>query len=518
MTTTRHVDPAAAPLDEIAPFEIAIEDLTIRRPGGGKLIEKANVRFRPSEVVLLVGPSGGGKSTIVKLLGGLLETGEDGWGVTGRLVHREGTVDLATERSNIGGIVFQEHALFDDLTALENLRIAADHSPGKHPELMAKATALLADIGPGKRIGECSGGQRQRLAIARTVLADRPVLLFDEPNSGLDVTSARQLGELIRGLCRDMGKPALIVAHHVKDLLPIADRVLLLDTRNHRLVEVPPDAELVEAELLKVGASPPAQAERGETGDRRNPWPNSIGNRSRGYWFLRYLAEYFWVLCLSPLTLIYMGMGALIMGFVSMWFGFNYNSFGGFLKSLLHDETLVGVGLVQATVAVPLISSILFVARNNAIIAADIGNRVLSSQFKAMENLRIPARGYIFTAIVLNMVVGSGILLVASLAVASWSSMETWHLLFPQQHRELWQDHFFRKLLSDGLWPTSKMGWVLLKVMLSGLLASAVAIVIGMGKKESVIAINLAIAQSIIAGVTITLMVHAVVSVLTLTF
>jgi ABC-type transporter Mla maintaining outer membrane lipid asymmetry permease subunit MlaE len=206
------------------------------------------------------------------------------------------------------------------------------------------------------------------------------------------------------------------------------------------------------------------------------------------------------------------------MGFVSMWFGFNYNSFGGFLKSVLHDETLVGVGLVQATVAVPLISSILFVARNNAIIAADIGNRVLSSQFKAMDNLQIPARGYIFTAIVLNMVVGSGLLLVVSLAVASWGSMETWHLLFPQQHRELWQDHFFRKLLLNGLTPSPKMGWVLLKVALSGLLASAIAIAIGMRPKDSVIAINTAIAQSIIAGVTVTLMVHAVVSVLTLTF
>ncbi|AWK85721.1 ATP-binding cassette domain-containing protein [Azospirillum thermophilum] len=508
--------------------EILIENLSIRRPGGGALLDPTTLRIGPSEVVLLVGPSGGGKSTIVKLLGGLLEVGEGGWRVTGRLTLGDRRIDLAAERSDVGGIVFQEHALFDDLTAIENLRIAADHAPGRHPELMADATALLGDIGPHKRVSACSGGQRQRLAIARTVLADRPVLLFDEPNSGLDVTSARRLGELIRGLCRGMGKPALIVAHHVKDLLPIADRVLLLDTRNHRLVEVPPDAELVEAELLRVGSAPDAATDaapdagtavrRPPAGERPNPWPAAIGSRSRGYWFLRYLAEYFWALCVSPMMLVYMGMGALIMGFVSMWFGFNYNSFGGFLKSLLHDETLVGVGLVQATVAVPLISSILFVARNNAIIAADIGNRVLSSQFKAMENLHIPARGYIFTAIILNMVVGSGLLLVMSLAVASWGSMETWHLLFPQQPRELWQDHFFRKLLVDGLWPAKKMGWVLLKVALSGFLAGGVAILIGMGRKDSVIAINTAIAQSIIAGVTITLLVHALVSVLTLTF
>lgn len=505
--------PASAPASA---DDIVIENLTIDRPGGGRVLNGTTLTIHASEVVLLIGPSGGGKSTLVKLLGGLLEVGEGGWTVSGTLRHGERTIDLAAERSDIGGIVFQEHALFDDLTAMENLRIAADHAPGTHPALMGDAKGLLADIGPDKSVASCSGGQRQRLAIARTVLADRPVLLFDEPNSGLDVVSARRLGELIRGLCRGMGKPALIVAHHVKDLLPIADRVLLLDTRGRRLVEVPPDADLVEAELLKTAG--PDDFPTAASAALRNPWPDAIRRRSRAQWFLRYLAEYFWALCVSPLMLIYMGMGALIMGFVSMWFGFNYNSFGGFLKSVLHDETLVGVGLVQGTVAVPLISSILFVARNNAIIAADIGNRVLSSQFKAMENLRIPARGYIFTAIILNMVVGSGLLLVVSLAVASWSSMETWHLLFPQQHRELWQDHFFRKLLVDGLTPSPKMGWVLLKVALSGLLAGGIAIAIGMGRKDSVIAINTAIAQSIIAGVTVTLLVHALVSVLTLTF
>ena len=199
-----------------------------------------------------------------------------------------------------------------------------------------------------------------------------------------------------------------------------------------------------------------------------------------------------------------------------MWFGFHYNSFGGYLKSLLHDETLVGLGLVQGTVAVPLISSILFVARNNAIIAADIGNRVLSSQFKAMDNLGITARTYIYSAILINMVMGALMLLVLSLGVAGWSSMQTWHLQFPQQNFELWREHFFQKLILEGGHVTPRMGWVLLKVGLSALLAGAAAIVIGGGRKESVLEINAAIARSIIIGVTLTLLVHAVISVLTL--
>ncbi|CAO3359595.1 ATP-binding cassette domain-containing protein [Azospirillum sp. A26] len=514
---------------------LVIDGLTIDRPNGQPLLRHTSFAIDPAEVVLLVGPSGSGKSTIVKLLGGLLENGPGEWRVSGRLHCGGQPMDLATERSPVGGIVFQDHALFNDLSAVENLRIAADHAA--HPPdavLIDGATALLDGIDPAQTVSSCSGGQRQRLAIARTLLADRPVLLFDEPNSGLDVAMARRLGELIRDLCRSMNKPALVVAHHVKDLLPVADRVLLFDTRNHRLVEVPRDAEAIEAALLALdesvlpggrtaGLAETGLAEAGltETGILRGAgkgrdWRREVGHRSRFHWFLRYLAEYFWELCVSPLMLIYMGAGALIMGFVSMWFGFHYNSFGGYLKSLLHDETLVGLGLVQGTVAVPLISSILFVARNNAIIAADIGNRVLSSQFSAMQNLRITARGYIFSAILINMVVGSLILLVISLGMASWASMQTWHIQFPMQSFELWRSHFFRKLLPDGVHPSFSMVWVLLKVALSSLLAGGAAIVIGCGKKESVLEINAAIARSIIVGVTLTLLVHAVISILTL--
>jgi ABC-type multidrug transport system ATPase subunit/ABC-type transporter Mla maintaining outer membrane lipid asymmetry permease subunit MlaE len=504
-------------------FGLAIGGLSISRPNGMPLVGDATFTIGPSEVVLLVGPSGCGKSTIVKLLGGLLETEKGDWHVSGHLNCAGRTIDLATENSSVGGIVFQDHALFNDLSALENLRIAADHADGSgDPVLIANAAALLGDIDPNASVASCSGGQRQRLAIARTLLADRPVLLFDEPNSGLDVTMARRLGELIRGLCRDMGKPALIVAHHVKDLLPIADRVLLFDTRSHRLVSMPPDAEAIEAELLKLGdgAEPAAMAAGHSAGapaaGSGNPWTAAVGHRPKLYWFARYIAEYFWVLCASPLMLIYMGIGGLIMGFVSMWFGFNYNSLGGYLKSLLHDETLVGLGFVQNTIAVPLVSSILFVARNNAIIAADIGNRVLSSQFKAMDNLRIAARLYIFSAILINMVAGALLLLLLSLAAASWSSMHTWHVQFPQQHFELWRSQFFQRVLTDGLWPRPNMGWVVVKVALSALLAGIAAIAIGSRRKDSGIAISTGIAQSIIAGVTVTLLVHAAVSVITL--
>src|SRR5690606_25479770 len=150
--------------------------------------------------------------------------------------------------------------------------------------------------------------------------------------------------------------------------------------------------------------------------------------------------EYFWVLCLSPYMLAYVFVGGAILGFVSIWFGFNYHSFGGYLKSILHDETLAGIGYVQTPNAVPLVASILVVARNSAIIAADLGNRIMSSQFRAMRNLDIPGLRYLNASIVLANMLALGILTVVALISASWSAYQTWTLFFPDQPFEFWQE------------------------------------------------------------------------------
>lgn len=488
---------------------LSVRGLTVVSPAGTVLVENASFDVAAGEIVLLIGPSGSGKSTIINLLSGLPDAKTGGWRVSGRLDCQGESVDLARERSGVGGLVFQDNALFDDLTAGENLRIAADHTAPTGAELRRLATGMLPDVDADKAVASCSGGQRQRVAIARTLLADRPILFFDEPNSGLDIRSSRALAHMVRDICRQMGKPAIIVAHHVEDLLPEADRVLLLDTRRCVLRAVDPDLAAIERELLEL--EPVAATMAG--GGASAGWEERLPRASRLHWFLRYFQEYFWVLCASPLMLIYVALGGMIVGFVEIWFGFNYHSFGGYLKSLLHDETLVGLGLIQVTVAVPLITGILVVARNSAIIAADLGNRVLSSQFRAMANLGIPASVYLIGSIVLNMIVASVVLMSVSLTTAAWTSLQTWHLLFPGQQTELFQENFFRVFLSGNAHAMDDLFWVLVKTVLSSLFASLAAIAIGLRRKESVVAINYAIAESIIAGVSITLFVHAAVGV-----
>lgn len=495
---------------------LTVRHLTIVRPDGVPILRDTSLDIGPAEVVLLVGPSGCGKSTLLLLLGGLLDGGAGGWDISGTLRCDGRDMDMAQEHGGVGGVVFQSHALFDELDAQANLRIAQDHAAaGRAPPIDA-VLGMLGDIDPHQAVSACSGGQRQRLAIARTVLSNQPVLLFDEPNSGLDIVSSRRLVELIRDLCRTMGKPALIAVHHAAELLPLADRVLVMDPNAACLREVPPQTEALEAGLTAAakvadptpGAPPRVRAWKlpGGVGDKRH---------SRMFWFAHYVASYMWLLCASPVMLLYITAGACITGFVTIWFGFNYYSYGGVLKSLLHDETLIGLGTVQGRVALPLITTILFVARNSAVIAADIGNRVLTSQFRAMSNLGIPGKTYVFSAMIVSMVIGAVVLLLMALLLGAWASQETWNIQFPTQYRPMFQTLFFRNMVTEDGWPLPAMGWVVVKAALSGFFAAITSIFIALGPKTSSLDVSRSVANAIVAGVIVALLVHAVISALT---
>jgi ABC-type transporter Mla maintaining outer membrane lipid asymmetry permease subunit MlaE len=235
--------------------------------------------------------------------------------------------------------------------------------------------------------------------------------------------------------------------------------------------------------------------------------------RPRLYWFLRYLREYLWMLFAAPSMLLYALLGSAIVGFVTEWFGFNYHSFGGYLRAILHDETLEGLGFVLTTVAVPFNTCILVIARNSAIIAADLGNRVSGQQLQAMRNLRLPGRAYIVTSIMISLVIGSLILVGFAMISAFFTALLTWHFLFPGQPTGYWQEFFFRKIADgDIMWQASF--WIVLKVALSALLGGGAAVAVGLRPLSSPSQVAELIATAIITGVSLTLLVHAVLLVL----
>lgn len=496
----------------IASPAIAVRELTLISPAGTMLLRKAELLLRAGEVVVIVGPSGSGKTSLIRLLCGLLEREAGNWHIEGTLRSAAGEIDLARQDSPLGGMVFQSHALFDDLNASENLRIVADHGGASGSALGESISALLADIEPGQSVMSCSGGQRQRLAIVRTLLADPALLVLDEPNSGLDIRSARWLVGILRKLCQQSGRPVIIVAHHIDELIELADCILLLDPVSATLREMPVDRAAVEAAMLRLDPAS-AQAAGGSAEVAGRGWARPLRRHGRGWWFLRYFGSYLWLLFAAPSMLLYTILGSAIVGFVTVWFGFNYHSFGGYLRAILHDETLEGLGFVLATVAVPFNTCILIIARNSAIIAADLGNRVSGLQFQAMRNLGLPGRFYIVTSIMLSLVLGSMALVAAALVSAFLASLVTWHYLFPGQPTEYWQENFFRKLM-DGDVALVESGWITLKVTASALLGGGAAILFGLRPLRSPSQLPQLIASAIISSVSLTLLVHAVLLVL----
>lgn len=488
---------------------ISLSGLRMVSPAGITLLRDASLTVAAGEVVVLVGPSGSGKTSLARLICGLLDRKAGGWQVDGLLRSAAGVIDLALEDSTVGGIVFQNLALFDDLSAGENLRIVLDHAP-KGTGLDPAAGAMLADIDPGQSVVSCSGGQRQRLAIARTLLANPSVLVLDEPNSGLDIRATRWLIETIRTLSQQSGRPAIIVAHHIDELVEMADRIVLLDPRLATLREMPVDRRAVEAAMLDLSVGEPILPEGVPEG---RGWLLSSQHKSKAYWFLRYLGGYLWLLFAAPSMLLYAILGSAIVGFVTVWFGFNYHSFGGYLRAILHDETLEGLGFVLTTVAVPFNTCILVVARNSAIVAADLGNRVSGLQFQAMRNLGLPGRRYIVASIMISMVLGSLALVAAALVSAFVSSLLTWHYLFPGQPTEYWQENFFRKIMDSNTLYVEGW-WIVFKVTASAILGGSAAIVVGLQPLRSPSQVPQLIASAIIAGVSLTLLVHAVLLVL----
>lgn len=211
-------------------MEILLENIR-KSYGGVPVVEIPRWQVEFSHCLALIGPSGGGKSTLLRLLGGL-ETPEDGTlRIDGLQVPRDGGELLAYRRSI--GTVFQAFNLFPHLTALENVMLPLTQVH-RHPVAAARQEArewlarfALADH-ENKRPAALSGGQRQRVAIARAVACRPRFLLFDEPTSALDPEMTAEVLGLLDELRRD-SQPLVLVTHEIGFARHAADVVAFLE-------------------------------------------------------------------------------------------------------------------------------------------------------------------------------------------------------------------------------------------------------------------------------------------------
>ena len=200
---------------------------------GRRVLEKIDLDFETGKVTSLVGPSGGGKSTLLRCINGL-ETFDAGSIEVAGIVRGPGSGDRASLRAVRlkAGMVFQHYGLFSHMTALKNVMEAPVHVK-KVPlaEARARAEALLEQVGLSHRRDafprEMSGGEQQRVAIARALAMDPEALLLDEPTSALDPERKVEVVKVLRDLAKQ-GATMIIVTHELAVMKDLSDRMITL--------------------------------------------------------------------------------------------------------------------------------------------------------------------------------------------------------------------------------------------------------------------------------------------------
>jgi len=218
------------------------------QPNEAEVLHGLDLRVRRGEFIALMGPSGSGKSTLLNILG-LLErmTSGDYW-LQGELVRGLSDADLTLLRRRALGFVFQFHHLLPAFTALENVTLPALMGEGRvSPVQREKARGLLAALGLAaamdKRPSELSGGMQQRVAMARALVMDPPLVLADEPTGNLDTVSSAEVFALMRRIHAERGTAFVVVTHDPR-LAARCDRLVeLIDGRIARDEPIPASAD-----------------------------------------------------------------------------------------------------------------------------------------------------------------------------------------------------------------------------------------------------------------------------------
>ncbi|MBW4623854.1 MAG: DevA family ABC transporter ATP-binding protein [Cyanosarcina radialis HA8281-LM2] len=191
-----------------------------------------NLEIYPGEILIMMGPSGSGKTTLLTLIGGLRSLQEGSLKVFDRELRGASKEQLVEIRRNIG-YIFQAHNLLRFLTAWENVQTALELHPDVAVEdYRTKAESMLKTVGLEQRIDyypeNLSGGQKQKVAIARALVSHPKLVLADEPTAALDSKSGRDVVGLMQQLAREQGCSILVVTHDNR-ILDIADRLIHME-------------------------------------------------------------------------------------------------------------------------------------------------------------------------------------------------------------------------------------------------------------------------------------------------
>ncbi|HTE07936.1 MAG TPA: ABC transporter ATP-binding protein [Flavitalea sp.] len=193
------------------------------------VLKGVDFTMKEGEIVSIVGPSGSGKSTLLHILGTLDRPGQGEITINGNRINTLNDKQLAGFRNLNIGFVFQFHHLLPEFTAMENVCIPGWIGRRNKKEVAARAEVLLRTLGLEGRLdnkpGALSGGEQQRVAVARALINNPRIIFADEPTGNLDTANARELHQLFFDLRKQFNQTFLIVTHN-EELATMSDRVL----------------------------------------------------------------------------------------------------------------------------------------------------------------------------------------------------------------------------------------------------------------------------------------------------
>ena len=221
----------------------------IYQMGEVQIMAAAGIDFeiRRGEFVVVVGPSGAGKTTVLNILGGMDTATEGEVLVDGEDIARYSPRQLTAYRRNDIGFVFQFYNLVPNLTALENVELALQIC--KDP---MDAETVMKEVGLGDRMknfpAQLSGGEQQRVSIARALAKNPKLLLCDEPTGALDYNTGKAILKLLQDTCRERGMTVILITHN-SAIAPMADRVIHI--KNGRVEKIIENEHPVSVETIE---------------------------------------------------------------------------------------------------------------------------------------------------------------------------------------------------------------------------------------------------------------------------
>ncbi|MEO6732192.1 MAG: ABC transporter ATP-binding protein [Ferruginibacter sp.] len=193
------------------------------------VLRGVDVHIVKGEIVSIVGSSGAGKSTLLHILGTLDKADKGSVSLKGQKIEELNGKKLSAFRNKHIGFVFQFHHLLPEFTALENVCIPGWIAGSKKKEIIEKATNLLTTLGLSGRLEnkpqQLSGGEQQRVAVARALINSPSIIMADEPTGNLDSSNAKELHQLFIDLRNEFNQTFLIVTHN-EELAQMSDRIL----------------------------------------------------------------------------------------------------------------------------------------------------------------------------------------------------------------------------------------------------------------------------------------------------